>query len=254
MNYKILVYLLLLRTTFILAEFEDYCREDLCPTGRQHIGCNIPERSFCPPLTLLSITEVLKKFITDAHNHYRNYVAWGEDNHFDRACRMATMQWDDELAKLAELRVLNCNMEEKEKDCHNTENWLSSGQNIQVDHDFEGTSSILLFSLVFDRWYNASILMDREKIKSYSTENQDVNSFLLMMLDHNDRVGCAAISYDGKGGYLTYIVVCNYAADLNKNIPVYTACRETGASCKTGENSEFIGLCSINEKYDREKL
>uniref|UniRef100_A0A1B0FJK5 SCP domain-containing protein n=1 Tax=Glossina morsitans morsitans TaxID=37546 RepID=A0A1B0FJK5_GLOMM len=83
---------------------------------------------------------------------------------------MATMQWDGQLAKLAELRVLSCKMEEK--DCHNTKNSPSSGQNVQVQPNVNGTNEILLFSIALNEWYNVSKFTDPETMKFYSSESQ----------------------------------------------------------------------------------
>lgn len=47
---------------------------------------------------------------------------------FPSAERMATMQWNDELAKLAELNVKQCKM--RHDDCHNTESFPKAGQNL----------------------------------------------------------------------------------------------------------------------------
>uniref|UniRef100_A0A1A9V6N2 Uncharacterized protein n=1 Tax=Glossina austeni TaxID=7395 RepID=A0A1A9V6N2_GLOAU len=99
-NLKMYAYLFSLGAILILAELNDYCRE--------HVVQN---------------TGVYK----NVHNHYRNRIACGEDSNVNKACHVAAMQWDGELAKLAELRVLNCKMEEK--DFHNTKTSPSSGQN-----------------------------------------------------------------------------------------------------------------------------
>lgn len=74
------------------------------------------------------MTESLKKFIVEAHNDKRNIIAGGEDKSLKPACRMATMEWDDELASLAELNVLQCKM--NHDNCHNTADFKYSGQNL----------------------------------------------------------------------------------------------------------------------------
>ena len=65
--------------------------------------------------------------ILHQHNQYRNLIAKGFDK-YKPAARMATMQWNAELAQLAELNVKQCVM--KHEQCHNTKNFKHSGQNL----------------------------------------------------------------------------------------------------------------------------
>lgn len=74
------------------------------------------------------ITDSLKKLIVDMHNEKRDIIAGGGEKSLKPACRMATMEWDDELAALAELNVLQCKM--KHDKCHNTDAFQYSGQNL----------------------------------------------------------------------------------------------------------------------------
>lgn len=52
------------------------------------------------------------------HNKYRNEIALGKIPHYDSATNMATVKWDDELAKLAELVARTCLF--KRDKCRNT--------------------------------------------------------------------------------------------------------------------------------------
>lgn len=52
------------------------------------------------------MTKKFKEILVDTHNEKRNLVAGGKEYKHKAACRVATMQWDDELAKLATLYVI----------------------------------------------------------------------------------------------------------------------------------------------------
>lgn len=107
----------------------DYCSTSVC-SGGNHIACghNHQWSSNCKDAELIQITDEYKSLLVNAHNEKRNYIAGGNDANHNKACRMATMQWDDELAYLAELNVLQCAM--KHDSCHNTDAFKYSGQNL----------------------------------------------------------------------------------------------------------------------------
>lgn len=80
----------------------------------------------CIDAEVVRLTKRQRDLIVQAHNKVRNRVAGGTSA-LQPACRMATMQWDDELAALAELNVKQC---EGSHDCHNTDTFKYSGQNL----------------------------------------------------------------------------------------------------------------------------
>ncbi|XP_033150394.1 antigen 5 like allergen Cul n 1, partial [Drosophila busckii] len=64
------------------------------------------------------------------HNEVRQQWANGEGNVALKACRMPTMRWHAELAKLAELHIKSCQMRHDE--CRNTQEFDASGQNLYL--------------------------------------------------------------------------------------------------------------------------
>ena len=83
----------------------------------------------CPAdAKLVTFTDAFKKLAVDTHNGFRNYCAGGNDPNHSAACRMPTMQWDDELAYLASLNVMQCKMSHDK--CRNTAAYTYSGQNL----------------------------------------------------------------------------------------------------------------------------
>lgn len=69
-----------------------------------------------------------RKFILHEHNKRRNFIAAGKLPGYYPAARMASLQWDDELAFLAELNVRTCVVEHEE--CKNTYRYRNVGQNL----------------------------------------------------------------------------------------------------------------------------
>lgn len=74
----------------------------------------------CREPVLIEMTDEIKQKILDVHNEYRNKIALGQIPHFSPAANMATMEWDDTLAKFAEMNVHKCEMTHDE--CMNTGN------------------------------------------------------------------------------------------------------------------------------------
>ena len=64
------------------------------------------------------------------HNEFRNRTAAGEVDGYSPAVRMATLEWDDELAQLAELNVKTCVF--KHDKCRNTDLFRYAGQNLAI--------------------------------------------------------------------------------------------------------------------------
>lgn len=79
---------------------------------------------------------------------------------------MATIQWDDELARLATLNVMQCRMQHDE--CRNTPRYRSSGQNIawRSYYNIEYTQKQVLEDALTD-WFSEYKYSDMSYIDSY---------------------------------------------------------------------------------------
>ena len=77
---------------------------------------------------MVNIDNNLKQVLLDAHNEKRNLIAGGGAPKHGAACRMATMEWDNELAQIASLNVRQCQMAHDQ--CRNTDAFKYSGQNL----------------------------------------------------------------------------------------------------------------------------
>ncbi|XP_073831641.1 antigen 5 like allergen Cul n 1-like [Musca autumnalis] len=231
---------------------EDYCRTGLCSYGT-HIACGHSGQfdSTCPSnAALANFDQSMKDRIVAAFNEKRNFVAGGGDPQHYPACRMATMEWDDELAMLAELNVKQCRMEHDA--CHNTQNFPVSGQNIAW-MTFHGTANIQ--SLVDDSiqmWYDEIEDSSMKYIRSYQQHEQNaiIGHYTAMVADRNYRLGCAAATLTKSGtGYSEFLFACNFAFTNVLNQPIYTDCDRAAVDCTTGVNPKYPNLCSTSEKY-----
>ena len=68
------------------------------------------------------MNDAMKQKLVDIHNELRDKIAHGKEEHYDQAANMATIEWDDTLAKFAEMNVHKCAMTHDE--CLNTGNRL----------------------------------------------------------------------------------------------------------------------------------
>ncbi|XP_061388585.1 antigen 5 like allergen Cul n 1-like [Musca vetustissima] len=243
----------LLIASLALAKATDYCSKSLCKEGVNHIACGHDGKlsDACPSdAQLVEIDDNLKKVLVNAHNAKRNLIAGGEHDEHDPACRMATIQWDDELALLAALNVLQCDM--KHDRCRNTDAFKYSGQNIAwLGYHGQANNAGLLEKAV-DFWYSEVADSKMEYINKYPKNytGPAIGHFTVMVADRNVRVGCAATTYFVEDEeYKAYLVTCNYATTNMINFPIYKRCDKAAEDCTTGTNDQYPNLCSTSEEY-----
>ncbi|XP_061388375.1 antigen 5 like allergen Cul n 1-like [Musca vetustissima] len=236
----------------------DYCTANLCFNKTTHIACGEKEfDSNCPSnAAFVAIDDKLKAEIVRAHNEKRNLVAGGGVDHLKPACRMATMEWDDELAEIASYNVLQCKMAHDK--CRNTKTFMYAGQNLAWRSYWGATNATKLFRNSFALWWNEVKDVKMDFIDSYPRgyKGPQIGHLTVMVADRNIRVGCAAASYlDTRvdGGRQIFLIACNYATTNMLEFPIYDKCSSPATNCKTGTNPQFPNLCSASEKYDVNK-
>ncbi|XP_037818696.1 antigen 5 like allergen Cul n 1-like [Lucilia sericata] len=230
----------------------DYCSNKICYNDDKHIACDNDGKfySTCPKdAAKREMTESLKKLIVKAHNEKRNIVAGGDVKHLKPACRMATMEWDDELASLAELNVLQCKM--NHDDCHNTDKFKYSGQNLNSLGFTQSPNDTAIIEKSIRLWYweksDVSQAIIDKFPKGYKGPN--IAHFTIMMADRNTRVGCAAATYTVSGKNKAYLFACNYATVSMVNYAIYKSCDKPAVKCQSGTNPSYKNLCSTSESY-----
>ncbi|BFG01502.1 antigen 5 like allergen Cul n 1 [Drosophila madeirensis] len=236
-----------------VAQATDYCSWDIC-NGGSHIACGHSNwwSSNCPSNVQEIIMDDYHKWVlVQSHNEKRNYIAGGNDRNHNAACRMATMQWDNELAYLALLNVAQCDM--NHDGCHNTDNFKYSGQNLAwmaFSGDLPNSATVLANSV--QMWYD-EVTNSNSGIIEYGYPSgytgPAIGHFTVMVAERNTRVGCAAATYT-RDGWNQVLVACNYATTNMIGRQIYSSCARGGQLCGSGTNRDFPNLCSYNEWYD----
>lgn len=92
----------------------NYCEAGLCPSSKKHIGC-INKGHFghlCPKdARVIKLDDYSKRLLLHMHNQHRSTIAEGKTPGFPPAVKMGALKWDDELAYLAELNAMSCEIE-----------------------------------------------------------------------------------------------------------------------------------------------
>ncbi|XP_067635239.1 venom allergen-1-like [Eurosta solidaginis] len=234
-----------------IAMAQNYCSKSLCG-NLQHIACN-NNGTFaarCTNPTLLKLTKAQNNIILQMHNNKRNQVAGGQTK-LQPACRMATMQWDDELARIAAFNVKQCQM--RHDACRNTNTFRQSGQNLVMITFQTGTLKVPeMLRKAINLWYNEISNVQMSQINSYPSgyNGPAIGHFTVMVADRNIRVGCDAATYKARATNMSnFLMACNYATTNIVNRPIYNTCATAASGCTTGKNTNYPNLCSTSEPY-----
>ncbi|KAL7742921.1 hypothetical protein ACLKA6_002069 [Drosophila palustris] len=220
----------------------------------KHVACDT-ELKFAERCShnahFLEIDRSAQDLIVAAHNSVRQKWASGKGKVRVKACRMATVRWDDELAKLAAFNVIQCEM--KHDQCRNTWTYKYSGQNLGR-RALKGGSPLRasdFFQWVFNSWEDegrdvtAGILAEYPEIRP----NPEVGHMTAILQELNVAVGCAVSNYESTSGD-TYLVACNYASANLPTLPIYRECKTAASECKSGTNPDYPALCSSDEQVN----
>lgn len=100
-------------------------------------------------------------------------------------------------------------------------------------------------------WFSENTRADQpmlDKLTTINGKNGTIGHFTVMVHDSGVSVGCSASTYkDGK--WNAFLLTCDYCANNMIGDPVYVSSTKPAAGCKTGTNTDFPALCSVNEVY-----
>ncbi|XP_030377498.1 venom allergen 5 [Scaptodrosophila lebanonensis] len=228
----------------------NYCSEHWCKEARSHIACNNNGsygRSCSKEAELRPLNVQLRNFILHKINFYRNKVASGNFSGFAAAHRMASVQWDPELATLAELAVKQCPRQPDE--CRNTRRFKHVGQILgHVIFSTKRYSDIQLLEHKLGNWFRQ---YKRANSQLNAVEGgPDITSFRQLMQERATHIGCGILRHVHRHRWHKQFIVCNFARENIGREPVYGVATKPASGCKMGVNPKFPNLCALHEAYD----
>lgn len=238
--------------------------------GRQHIGCG-HSRNFalgCPSdRQMVTVGRYEIEQILYLHNMMRNKIASGSEKGFKGATHMPLMvifysikssqflvkkifnylkkkqKWDEELANLAALNVMQCKMAHDQ--CRNTAKFKYAGQNLGFrgnSREFEGTSSFI--QNILWAWYNEIKDANSSDIAKCCGKISKIGHFLQIIQDNAEYVGCAIAKYTNNGRMKSLLLACNYSYTNMMAQPVYKSGSSASNCGSKGRNSKYTSLCN----------
>ncbi|KAH8421424.1 hypothetical protein KR009_006369, partial [Drosophila setifemur] len=199
--------------------------------------------SSCPVgATVVELDQNRKDSLVRAHNLLRQKWASGQGKIRRLACQMATIQWNEELAKLAQLNVKGCVMEHDT--CHNTKEFPSSGQNLFMVGYWGAGDPVKIGDVLQEAVTNwaAEEAQITESDLQELPNNGDIRHLSVLINDKNVAVGCAIVSYL-KDDIEYFLVVCNYGITNIVGQSIYSSCPKAGSQCSTKLNPNYSPLC-----------
>ncbi|KPU76167.1 uncharacterized protein Dana_GF12004, isoform B [Drosophila ananassae] len=280
--------LLLLMMGLVVGQAFDYCDPTLCPGPEKHIACNNfgELASTCSPdAHVVRITTARRIMILNELNEYRDRIARGELMGFSAATRMATLQWDPELASFAELNVKRCALVNDH--CRNSEQFRNVAQ-VVAEGGWQGTSSTPdagtthsdphrpqeefhtedeVIKATLDQMFAEYKECSMRDIVAFSPPSSRILHlriskciayFTQLVRDSTTHVGCGILrqtknTTNESGQWVPSVhqyMTCNFVRADDVNAPVYQSGDRPASDCRTGRNPLFLNLCSINEIYD----
>ncbi|XP_022222716.2 antigen 5 like allergen Cul n 1 [Drosophila obscura] len=249
-HIDVVVLALLLSCLFSCGHCWDYCQEHWCSRpALQHVACNNNGSlgAQCKSeARLLPLSGDLQTFIVRQVNLYRNHVASGGFRDFAPADRMASVQWDPELAKLAEIAVKQCSL--ATDNCRNTRRFKHVGQ--IVGHVIFSAHRFSDRQLIGHKIHNWFKQYKKARLGFGPGEpRSDMNSFRQLIQERATHMGCGVLRQPRYRWHQQFIV-CNFARENVHHEPAYAVGHKAAAGCQTGTNPQFPHLCAIEEHYD----
>ncbi|EDS25644.1 salivary protein [Culex quinquefasciatus] len=223
-TFLVIILFKILVTITLAQQTPDYCVKGLCPKDTyHHVGCNTTRafNSTCVKPKMVPMSTKRKNLLMMMHNRLRNHLASGKLDRYQKASNMSLMDWDDELAYLAELNVKQCVMEHDE--CRSTVKFFWAGQNLANRFQYPKLETYNLILKAFVKaWFKEHVDASMEYIRSYKEPPKEImiGHFTALVRDVSTHMGCA-IAVQTKtmyskqhSRYLTgpqIFLACNYA-------------------------------------------
>ncbi|XP_017150431.2 antigen 5 like allergen Cul n 1-like [Drosophila miranda] len=219
----------------------DYCQEHWCSRpALQHVACNNNGSlgAKCKSgARLIPISADMQQFIVRQVNLYRNQVASAE--------RMATVQWDPELANLAEFAVKQCHL--ATDNCRNTRRFKRVGQ--IVGHVIFSANRFSQRQLIGHKIYNWFNQYKKATAGLGLGLRKDITSFRQLIQERATYMGCGFLQQQ-RHRWQQQFIVCNFARKNVHHEPAYAIGHKAAAGCQKGTNPQFPNQCAVEEPFD----
>jgi len=233
----LLVFLLVVDESLGMGGDQAYCRFSQQHTLCRHHGVG-PQ---CSRVGDRGLRKEEQKQVVDHHNRLRSRVASGLTQH-PPAANMRQLEWDPELARVAQRLADQCNFAHDCSDCRRVGRF-TVGQNLYQSFTARAEEKADWIGAI-ESWFNEIELLPTSSISSYSF-SPSTGHFSQLAWASTDKIGCGVTQYPN-GRFMARLYVCNYGPSGNLiGSPIYSAGRQCSA-CPTGFScsSAFPGLCS----------
>ncbi|KAH6936298.1 hypothetical protein HPB50_015228 [Hyalomma asiaticum] len=119
------------RPETVSALIQAKCRPEYrnLPSGVVHTACKGPNPRCSLDRRLTGLSEQVKQQALQVHNHYRSQVAKGQLQHYPSATNMYELEWDDEMAAVAQAFAEQCDYSDHDRpEARTTSRFQSVGQ------------------------------------------------------------------------------------------------------------------------------
>ncbi|XP_043216607.1 scoloptoxin SSD976-like [Amphibalanus amphitrite] len=225
-----------------------------CRLSQEHQLCNRkPPSSSCGRLLWRGTTLQQRKHVLEMHNVIRSQVARGNVQGFDGflppAADMIELEWDDELAEIAQAHVEKCKFLHDCGDCKKTERFHGVGQNLGSAYHFDISEIDKKLKFVIGEWYREVRIYSRRAVDMWRSTN--AGHFTQMVWGKTRAIGCGVLARTmimNNDPVIRTDIFCNYGGVGNVvDHPVY----QRGPPCSrcppgTHCSPVFPGLCAPN--------
>lgn len=235
-------------------------RAEDCPAlyarySKIHTYCKPPN----PSCTVLrsSVSQVDKDLIVKEHNNYRSKIASGQEESLPAASNMMEIEWDEELAAVAQKHASQCLFDHDCNNCRLVQNF-GVGQNLAIGTASSSNIPEPDWKKMCKLWYDEIRNFNEDLIEPHVDppldEDLTYGHLTQLIWAKTWKVGCGYASYN-VGNNNKQLYTCNYgpggnmAGDNVYNIgDSCSACPDNSCCDDTcGGKTHFPGLCKITD-------
>jgi len=220
------------------ASDQDYCEFTLKHTLCRFKGGGTGGPA-CGGIQDRSLSEKEAQEVVDYHNRLRSRVASGQTNQ-PPASNMLQLQWDPELARVAQRLADQCKFNHDCPDCRKVERF-SVGQNIYQSFNTRSGLKNDWISAI-DSWFNEIKMFPPTSVRKYQFSHA-TGHYSQMLWAKTSRIGCGVTAFRN-GRFNSRLYVCNYGEGGNVlRQEVYKVGRGCG-ECPNSCSNDYPNLCT----------